>query len=160
MEQKKVWFVTTYAELSFTMRAEDYQIGAGGKEVKVRPHRICFMKEIRPRALRGHGMLSAQDPGATDKNIGPYWGVYSTSDPAEIEYLRNTAYYKQTEQNNSILGDRKPKLKELSFNPSEMAKEDPGLVRVGANSTAAPKIEEPVESVPSKPKARVGVTKS
>lgn len=158
-ESKVVYFVSKYPELSITMIAEEMKM-IDGKTYKQKAHRILFVKQVKPRQLRGTGFLESGDPDKSDRNDSPYWGLYNTSNEEELEFLRNHEYYKATTQDNKV--ERQMKLKELSWDPSGMAK---GLGRgVVAQQVSFDEKDIMVASVPSDspaegPKARVGLKK-
>lgn len=153
------WFVSSYGELTMVMSPEDYTV-IRGRDVKVKAHRLIFVKSVRPRQLRGQGHLGngPESQGATDLNISPYWSVFYTEDREEIDFLRAHAMYKMTNQDNRL--QHHMKLKELDWDPNGLPKATTNLVRQGANAVVvqAPTPEPPAaETSAEKPKARMGV---
>ncbi len=159
-ENKKLYYVSKYAELTLTRIPEEVIVGEGGRERKQRAKRIMFNKCVMPRKLRGEGFLGRDAGGQSqggDKNSNVFWGVFSTSDADEIAFLRNHEYYRRTAQDNKIHAEIM--LKELDWDPMLLERGE-GVRVSGGKSMSREEVEAdaPVDHAPAKTAARVGLT--
>lgn len=158
------YFVTKYPELSITMVAADAEI-VGGQVVQKKGKAVRFHKEAKPYALKGKGQLNtdSRDSGEDlgDRNDPPFFGVYTTSDPKIIDFLRGHEYYRMTRQDNQL--EPMPWLKELDWDPMTLhaGKSGGGVgVRGGSDLEPTPPVigTPPAEGQAGRPRARVGVS--
>lgn len=156
VENKRVFFVSKYSQLSLTMRAEKYVV-INGEAIRQESKRLAFNSVIRPRHLRGRAPMGSENPGYPDLNISVYWGIYSTDKTDELAFLRNHEYYRKTEQNNQL--QYLPMLLELDFDPEVQDHSDTNLVKRRGDFEAPAEPTAPKAAIADHPRTKVGLIK-